>query len=91
MRLRDVIPNRIICYPPSRREKRKSALLESNRPRDIPQGLIKTMTPGGAGYAPAPPPPAYRIDRPLHASKNSFMKTTQKDAKCTEVVTFGKI
>ena len=91
MHLCNVTSSTTIWYAPLRREKRRSALLESNRPRDIPQGLIKTMAPGGAGHTPAPPPPAHRIDRPLHALKNSFMKMALKDGKYPQNVPFGNI
>lgn len=91
MHLCNVTSSTTIWYASLRREKRRSALLESNRPRDIPQGLIKTMAPGGAGHTPAPPPPAHRIDRPLHALKNSFMKMALKDGKYPQNVPFGNI
>ena len=91
MCLCNVISRRKICYPLMCQEKRRSALLESNRPRDILEGLIKTMAPGGAGPALAPPTLAHRIERPLYALKNSFIKKTPIDTKQPGYVTFGNI
>jgi len=66
------------CYPQPRQEKRRSALLESNRPRDILAGLIETMEEkSGRDNAPFPLPLIHRIDRPLHASENSSSKFTK--------------
>lgn len=85
-------PRPEICYPAHHREKRRPALLESNRPRDIPVGLIKTMAQGGAwGQNHAPRTAPHRIDRPPHALKNSSQKFHNGGRFCAENVTFGKI
>ena len=81
-----------ICYSPSCREKRRPALLESNQPRDIPAGLIKTMAPGGAwDKTRAPHTAPHRIDRPPYASRNSSQITHDDGGFWAENVTFGKI